>query len=99
MRPGFSVHKVGLLDTLQVFVLLQVLAHLHVFWVGLEIGVGSRRRLVGLLQLRGDGGKPSWWRESKGSHNLRTVSGFLLGEVDLATPCGDNAHCETFERF
>lgn len=57
MRPGFSVHKVGLLHTLQVFVLLQVLAHLHVFWVGLEVGVGSRRRLVGLLQLRREGGK------------------------------------------
>lgn len=52
MRPGFSVHKVVLLNTLQVFVLLQVLAHLHVFWVGLEVGVGSRRRLVRLLQLR-----------------------------------------------
>lgn len=53
MGPGFSVHKVVLLDPLQVFVLLQVLAHLHVFWVGLEIGVGRRCRLVRLLQLRG----------------------------------------------
>lgn len=52
MRPGFSVHKVVLLNTLQVFVLLQVLAHLHVFWVGLEVGVGGRCRLVRLLQLR-----------------------------------------------
>lgn len=73
MRPGFSVYKVGLLNTLQVLVLLQVLAHLHVFWVGLEVGVGSRRRLVGLLQLRRDGGKPSWWKGSEESHNLRTV--------------------------
>lgn len=55
MGPGFSVHKVVLLDPLQVFVLLQVLAHLHVFWVGLEVGVGRRRRLVRLLQLRGVG--------------------------------------------
>lgn len=57
MGPRFSVHKVVLLDPLQVFVLLQVLAHLHVFWVGLEVGVGSRRRLVRLLQLRGRGGE------------------------------------------
>lgn len=60
MRSGFSVHKLVLLDTLQVFVLLQVVTHLHVFWVGLEVGVGSRRRLVGLLQLRRDGGELSW---------------------------------------
>lgn len=57
MRTGFSVHKVGLLNPLQVLVLLQVLAHLHVFWVGLEVGVGGGGRLVGLLQLRRDGGK------------------------------------------
>lgn len=73
MRPGFSVHKVGLLNSLQVLVLLQVLAHLHVFRVGLEVGVGSRRRLVGLLQLRRDGGKLSWRKEGKGSHYLRAV--------------------------
>lgn len=63
MGPGLSVHKVVLLDPLQVFVLLQVLAHLHVFWVGLEVGVGRRRRLVRLLQLRGGGGgrgRESW---------------------------------------
>lgn len=89
MRPGFSVHKVGLLNTLQVLVLLQVLAHLHVFWVGLEVGVGSRRRLVGLLQLRRDGGKLSWWKERKGFRK-----GFLLGELDLATPCGEDKQCK-----
>lgn len=50
--PGLSVHKVLLFDTLQVLVLLQVLAHLHMLRVGLEVGVSCRCRLVWLLQLR-----------------------------------------------
>lgn len=54
MRPGFSVHKVVLLNPLQVFVLLQVLAHLHMFRVGLEVRVGGGCRLFGLLQLGRD---------------------------------------------
>lgn len=54
MRPGFSVHKVLLFDTLLVFVLLQVLAHLHMFWVGLEVGVGRCCCLIRLLQLQRD---------------------------------------------
>lgn len=52
VRPSFSVHKVLLLDTWLVFVLLQVLAHLHMFWICLEISVSRRRRLVRLLQLK-----------------------------------------------
>lgn len=52
VRPGLPVHKVLLFHTLQVLVLLQVLTHLHMFRVGLEVGVSCRCRLVGLLQLR-----------------------------------------------
>lgn len=51
MRPGFSVHKVGFLNALQVFVLLQVPAHLHMLWIGLEVGVSRLCSLVGPLQL------------------------------------------------
>lgn len=65
MRSGFPVHKLVLLDTLQVFVLLQVVTHLHVFWVGLEVGVGSRRCLVRSLQLRRDGGELSWLKKNQ----------------------------------
>lgn len=54
VRPGFTVHKVFLLNTLHVFVLLQVLTHLHMFWVGLEVGVSCRCRLIRLLQLKVD---------------------------------------------
>lgn len=51
VRPGFSVYEVVLLDALQVFVLLQVLTHLHMFWISLEIGVSCCCCFVGLLQL------------------------------------------------
>lgn len=54
MWPGFSVHKVVLLNTLKVFVLLQVLTHLYMLWVGLEVCVSCRCCLVGLLQLKRD---------------------------------------------
>lgn len=49
VRPGFSVHKVALVDTLQVFVVLQVLAHLYMFSIGLEIGVSRCCCLVRLV--------------------------------------------------
>lgn len=51
VRPGFSVYKVVLIDALQVFVLLQVLTHLHMFWIGLEVGVSCSCCFVRLLQL------------------------------------------------
>lgn len=54
VRACFPVHKVLLLDALQVFVLLEVLAHLHMFWVGLEIRVSRRRCFVWQLQLDKD---------------------------------------------
>ncbi len=54
MGSGFSVHKVFLLDALQVFVLLQVLTHLHVLRIGLEVCVSRCRCLIRLLQLKRD---------------------------------------------
>ena len=51
MWPGFSVYKVVLLDSLLVLVLLQVLTHLHVLRVGLEVGVSRCGRILRLLQL------------------------------------------------
>lgn len=72
MRPGFPVHKVVLLDSLLVLVLLQVLTHLHVLRVGLEVGVGGRRRVLGLLQL--GSGK----REERGSASAAMKSTLRL---------------------
>ena len=51
MWPCLTIHKVVLLHPLHVLVLLQVLTHLYVLRVGLEIRVGCSCCLVHLLQL------------------------------------------------
>lgn len=71
MRPGFSVHKVVLLNALQVFVLLQVLTHLHMFWVGLEIGVSRRCCLVRLLQLKRE-------TEREGKRDIKVIKIIII---------------------
>lgn len=51
VRSGLQILEVLLLDPGHHPVVVQVLLHLHVVWVGLEEGVGSCHRLVQLVDL------------------------------------------------
>lgn len=98
MGPRFSVHKVVLLDPLQVFVLLQVLAHLHVFWVGLEVGVGRRRRLVRLLQLWG--GQRGGGEERRGGLGSAQITRLIILCPDQdAAAVGQHKGFSTSDRY
>jgi hypothetical protein len=51
MRPGFQVLEVLFSDPRHHLVVVQVLLHLHVVWVGKEEGVCCRHGLVQLVDL------------------------------------------------
>lgn len=56
MCPGLQILEVFFLYSCHHPVILQVLSHLYVVWIGLEEGVGSCHRLVQLVDLKTETG-------------------------------------------